>query len=184
MFVGVWLILIGSDQVKPPSVDIEKAMSSWVKPLKRPSDQTTYRLPLFGSTVAEVSVSPARTAAPVSGSLTGSCSMAGPVMTLDQVTPWSVERTTATRFWAACGGWLFEPPRAGKTSITVPSGSTTISLPNADTFCLKLVRFRGVDQVAPPSVVREKSASSRKPELWNALKFCSSLGWSMRSQTT
>src|SRR5262249_7011742 len=87
MLVGVWLILIGSDQVKPPSVDMEKATSSCAKLLKRPSAHTAYRLPLFGSTATEVSGSPDRTGAPVSGSVTPITSMAGPVVMPDQVKP-------------------------------------------------------------------------------------------------
>src|SRR5262249_56490204 len=50
MLVGVWLILIGADQVKPPSVDIEKAMLVYWKLLKRASCQTAYRVPLAGFT--------------------------------------------------------------------------------------------------------------------------------------
>src|SRR5690242_20038153 len=100
MFVGVWLTLIGSDQVRPPSVDMDRAMPSELNLLlKRASAQTAYRLPpfgslllrAFGSTATEVSGSPSRTMAPVlSGSVTGTPSMAGPSVMADQVAPWSV----------------------------------------------------------------------------------------------
>src|SRR5438105_1645821 len=50
MAPGVWLIFIGVDQVKPPSLDMEKAMLLYSPPEKRPSCQTAYRLPELGST--------------------------------------------------------------------------------------------------------------------------------------
>src|SRR5262245_21782844 len=110
MFVGVWLTLIGSDQVWPPSVDIEKAIpSALYLLLKRASAQTAYRLPLFGSTAAERIGSPARTGAPVSGSVTSTVSIAGPSMMADQVAPWSVERRTPSTLLSACAAWLPEP---------------------------------------------------------------------------
>src|SRR5215813_3997453 len=105
MFIGVRLIWIVGDHVSPPSVDFEKAMLSWAKLLKRLSCQTMYRLPLAGldaprSTATSGMMSPVRTRAPVSGSLTPFCSgsnrafvsslstMIGP----DQVAPLSDER--------------------------------------------------------------------------------------------
>jgi hypothetical protein len=38
---GVWLTLIGSDQVRPPSVDFERPISSRAPPLNRESHQAT-----------------------------------------------------------------------------------------------------------------------------------------------
>src|SRR6516165_326150 len=110
MVVGVWLTLIGSDQVRPPSVDMERATLSLLNLLlKRPSAQTAYRLPLAGSTATEVSGSPDRTGAPVSGSVTPIVSMPGPVMTADHVAPWSVERKMPSTLWSACAAWLPDP---------------------------------------------------------------------------
>ena len=55
ILVGVLLIWIGADQVKPPSVDIEKAMLLYCPLPKRTSCQTAYRLPLDGSTATSKS---------------------------------------------------------------------------------------------------------------------------------
>src|SRR5579885_1451251 len=109
MSVRAWLTLIGSVQVRPPLVDIEKAMSLCLNLLKRPSHQTRYRLPLLGSAAKSARVSPARTGAPVSGSLTSNVWMVGPMMGSDQVAPWSVERRMAREFCPAFAGWLPEP---------------------------------------------------------------------------
>jgi hypothetical protein len=38
---GVWLTLIGSDHVRPPSVDFERPISSRAPPLNRESHQAT-----------------------------------------------------------------------------------------------------------------------------------------------
>src|SRR5207249_2314783 len=53
MFSGVRFTRIGADQEKPPSADIEKAMSLYWKLEKRPSSQTAYRLPFRISTENE-----------------------------------------------------------------------------------------------------------------------------------
>src|SRR5947199_4306015 len=69
IFSGVWFTRIGADQEKPPSADIEKAMSLYWKFEKRPSSQTAYRLPFRESTVDASSVL-SHTTCPVSGSTT------------------------------------------------------------------------------------------------------------------
>src|SRR5205807_10633521 len=109
MLVGVWLILIGLDQVTPPSVDIEKAMSLCLKLLKRASAQTWYRLPLAGSTAMSPMISPVRTSKPVSGLVATSGWSVGPTIGAVQVAPPSVERMTARWFCAALAGWLPVP---------------------------------------------------------------------------
>jgi hypothetical protein len=45
--LGVWLTFCGADQVSPPSVDFDSAMSSLV-PLNRLSSHTLYKAPLAG----------------------------------------------------------------------------------------------------------------------------------------
>src|SRR5260370_19279398 len=103
MFVGVWFTLMGLDQVRPPSVDMEKAISSWAKLLKRPSAQTAYKLPLCASAATSRIGSPDRTVAPVFGSVTGMASSAGPGMGSDQVTPWSIEPVIAPTVLSSYG---------------------------------------------------------------------------------
>src|SRR5512144_325817 len=114
MFVGVLLILMGADQVKPPSVDCENATASASLDrsekspplLNRESCQTAYRAPETWSTAGSGMMSPVRTRAPVSGSRTpdpcGSKAalvrswaawIAWPFV---HVTPLSVERIRAT----------------------------------------------------------------------------------------
>src|SRR2546426_8465017 len=103
MVSGVWLILIGADHVKPPSVDIEKAILVYWKLLKRASCQTVYRLPLAGSMATSKDQLWASMPMPPSGlgtprapgmfsvSFSGRMSAAG-VGESCQVCPWSDER--------------------------------------------------------------------------------------------
>src|SRR5437667_10580097 len=91
----VWLIFTGADQVRPPSVDLERAMSSWAPLLKRPSAQTAYRVPVVRSTAISGRPAPARTGAPVSGSVTATDISLEMIIGFDQVTHLSVERLTA-----------------------------------------------------------------------------------------
>src|SRR5260370_25278083 len=96
MFSGVRFTRIGADQEKPPSADIEKAMSLYWKLEKRPSSQTAYRLPFRISTANDGFVT-SFTNCPVSGSPT-SGAYSGVIVTkvtgVDQLWPWSVERSS------------------------------------------------------------------------------------------
>src|SRR5262245_7954975 len=99
---------MGADQVLPPSVDMEKPMLLYWPPEKRESSQTTYRLPLCGSTATsglplgksspEPNASVA-TALPVTGLVT----MPGCILKAriglplgSHVWPWSVDRNSDT----------------------------------------------------------------------------------------
>src|SRR5262249_31928981 len=99
---------MGSDHVRPPSVDMEKPMLLYWPPEKRLSSQTTYRFPLCGSTATSVlqlgksglaeKVSVA-TKLPVTGSVTGPGSILKARIGLppgSQVWPWSVDRNSDT----------------------------------------------------------------------------------------
>src|SRR5207302_9752709 len=94
MLVGVWLILIGLDQVTPPSVDIEEAMSLCLKLLKRASAQTWYRLPLAGSTARSPMISPVRIANPLLVLVVSIVRRVGPTMGPAQLAPTSVDLIT------------------------------------------------------------------------------------------
>src|SRR6476659_1339389 len=101
--LGVWLAWTGCDQVKPPSVDREKAMLLYWALLNRASTQAAYKLPLWRSTAIEANIGCASTGWPVSGSgmmalggfswgsTSGCCTSAE--IGADQVSPWSVDRS-------------------------------------------------------------------------------------------
>src|SRR5262249_20110665 len=102
MLFGVWFTRIGADQVKPPSVDIEKAMLVYWPLPKRVSCQTAYRLPLAGSRATRKPQGTTRVPTPPSGlgtlikgneSSSGRMSATGMGASVNcQVCPWSDER--------------------------------------------------------------------------------------------
>src|SRR5262249_13847017 len=69
-------------------------------------------------------------------------------------------------------------------STRVPFGSTTIWFPIVNMFLFCGLMSRGVDQVAPPSVVIEKYGSPRNAKEWIAFGPALSLGCRLRSHTT
>src|SRR5438094_4363954 len=88
---GVWFTRTGADQVSPPSVDLESAMSSCVPPENTPVAHTTYKLPVLESTATSGRSAPERTGWPVSGSTTGRVEALAILIGFDQVSPPSVE---------------------------------------------------------------------------------------------
>src|SRR6266487_2080669 len=171
---------MGADQVRPPSVDLERAMSSWAPLLKRPSSQTAYRVPVVRSTAMSGRPSLVRTGAPVSGSVTATDMSFEMMIGCDQVTPLSVERTTASK---KPGAFIPDPFARLKISTRVPLGSTTIWLPTVNSRLFGAKIARAGSQVAPPSVVLENQMSPRKAKEWSALKSALSLGKRLRSHT-
>jgi hypothetical protein len=91
------LTLTGAVQVRPPSIDLDSAMSSWV-PLNRLSSHTTYSAPLPGSTAmsgrAPPMSAPVRSGTPVSGSRSCTTGLFEIWIGGDQCDPPSVERIT------------------------------------------------------------------------------------------
>src|SRR5581483_1627138 len=126
--------------------------------------------------------SPARTFPPVSGSRTSTERSCAITIGSLQVLPWSVERITACTNWFG-DGCTPEPRARLKTSTSVPSGSTAIWLPIVNRLALRLRMSRGVDQVAPASVVRDSIGSPRNANECSALKSAFSPGLRLRSQT-
>jgi len=121
------LIAIGLDQVKPPSVDMEKAMlPNWLLPiaalkLKRPSSHTAYRFPLAGSAATSGKEMPLRTPSPLKGSkVPKGISWAATIGWL-QVVPWSVDRRMSSEIVK-----LGLDVNSTNESIKVPLGRTTI----------------------------------------------------------
>src|ERR687887_2864718 len=168
---GVWLTLTGSDQVSPPSEDMEKAI--WSTPANRVSCQVTYRLPLLGSTAASGVNPSARIGSPVSGSKAPMNRILWITCGADRVAPLSVERIMAR---LAPGALLPDPWNNVNRSISSPLGRTTIWWPMVACSLLGAKMARAGSQVAPPSVVREKMASPRKEKACWALKLARSLG--------
>src|SRR5437660_5932189 len=153
---GDWLALVGVDQVRPPSADLVSAMSLWTPPLNRLSSNTAYSVPFRGSTAMSgrppPTSEPERCGVPLSGSRTGVTVLSVITTGLDQVAPPSVERIAPSS--EAFG--VPKPFQNRKTSTSEPSGSTAIWLPIVARFLFCARMSRGVDQVAPPSVVIEK----------------------------
>src|SRR5437867_1698087 len=125
---------------------------------------------------------PARTFWPVSGSRTATVSAFEISMTLDHVSPASVERMTASSIGFG-DGCTPDPLNASNTSTSVPSGSTAIWLPIVKRFAPVGLMARGADHVAPPSVVREKNGSPRTAWVRPGNVPWTSLGKVDRSQT-
>jgi hypothetical protein len=95
------------------------------------------------------------------------------------VAPWSVDRIMARLL----PGWLLPDPwNSVNRSISCPWGRTTIWWPMVDSSDRGWKMSRAGSQVAPPSVVREKTASPRKEKACWALKSARSLGNRRRSQ--
>ena len=88
----------------------------------------------------------------------GSSAKLSILMTGDQCRPASVETMAPMKSWLG-DGWRPDPRPVQKTSTSVPFGSTAIWLPSVNTFALLIAA--GADQVAPPSVVREKIGCPR-----------------------
>ena len=81
------------------------------------------------------------------------------------------------------GAFFPDPCSLSKTSTSVPSGSTVITLPMLNKRLLGRKMALAGSQVWPPSVVLEKMMSPRKAhECW-ALNPARSLGWRDRSHT-
>ena len=91
---------------------------------------------------------------PVSGSTSLATGLVEITIGFDQVAPPSVERSTPVN--EAFGASSPEPLPKCITSTSVPLGSTAIWFPIVNRFWFCGAMSRGVDHVAPPSVVIEK----------------------------
>jgi hypothetical protein len=83
----------------------------------------------------------------------------------DHVSPRSVERMTFSVYWFG-EGCLAEPLDDAKASTSVPSGSTETTLPIVARLAFDDRRFRGVDQVVPPSRFADAIEERKLPGLF------------------
>src|SRR5919201_2529998 len=151
---GVSFARTGNDDVRPASSGCVTSTSSRFPPEKRESSHVAYTRPLAWSTAKLGTLSPLRTP----GTMIGLWSST--IVGAENVRPPSVERTTYV-----CNAF-FSLPLLSKSvppTSSVPSGSTTGTLPIVCLFCPVARITCGGENVAPPSVERENIAGPVKP---------------------
>src|SRR5437763_9278689 len=158
-------------QVRPPSRERENAIWSTCPPEKRDACQTAYTFwcPARGSVASIGRMSPVRTGSPVRGSTTPIVpSWSTNVGWASHVTPWSVDRTSAT--------FNASPKNKANESMSVPSGSTLTMLPIVPLFVPGSKMACAGSKLAAPLTVRLKKLGSVKSGLVRS-------GWNARSHT-
>src|SRR5216684_8259342 len=113
---------MGSVQVRPPSIEVARAIPSLKPPLKRESCQTTYSLPVEGSAAIAGISDPVRTWWWLLGSVTPIVCDRSITIGDDQVIPLSVDRCIATRRSGFALAWVIRR----NTLTNAPPGRTRI----------------------------------------------------------